>query len=109
MIGGFIVGGRTAKQIIVRARGPSFGGNGLAVLADPAVELHGGDAQLIASNDDWASGPQQSDIVATGLQPADPREAALIATIPAGNYTAIVQGANAGAGIGLVEIYGLDL
>ncbi|HEY3662517.1 MAG TPA: matrixin family metalloprotease [Chthoniobacterales bacterium] len=109
LIGGFIVGGRTTKQIVVRALGPSLGGNGLAVLADPAVELHGSDGQLIASNDDWASGSQQSDIIAAGLQPADPREAALIATIPSGNYTAIVQGAEGGSGIGLVEIYDLDL
>ena len=93
LIGGFIVGGRTTKQIIVRALGPSLGGSGLAVLADPVVELHGSDGQLIASNDDWASGSQQSEIIATGLQPADPREAALMATIPSGNYTAIVQGA----------------
>ena len=84
LIGGFIVGGRTTKQIIVRALGPSLGGSGLAVLADPAVELHGSDGQLIASNDDWASGSQQSEIIATGLQPRDSREAALIATIPAG-------------------------
>lgn len=109
LIGGFIVGGRTTKQIIVRALGPSLGGNGFAVLADPVVELHGSDGQLVAANDDWASGAQQGDIVATGLQPGDPREAALIATISAGNYTAIVQGADGGAGIGLVEIYDLDL
>ncbi|MBA3608585.1 MAG: matrixin family metalloprotease [Chthoniobacterales bacterium] len=109
LIGGFIVGGRTTKQIIVRALGPSLGGSGLTVLADPIVELHGSDGQLIASNDDWASGSQQSDIIATGLQPGDPREAALIATIFSGNYTAIVQGVGGGAGIGLVEIYDLDL
>ena len=109
LIGGFIVGGRTTKQIIVRALGPSLGGSGLAVLADPIVELHGSDGQLIASNDDWASGSQQSEIIATGLQPADPREAALMATIPSGNYTAIVQGVGGSSGIGLVEIYDLDL
>lgn len=109
LIGGFIVGGRTTKQIIVRALGPSLGGSGLAVLADPTVELHGSDGQLIASNDDWASGFQQSEILASGLQPVDPREAALMVTIPAGNYTAVVQGSGGGAGIGLVEIYDLDL
>ncbi len=109
LIGGFIVGGRTTKQIIVRALGPSLGGSGLAVLADPTLELHGSDGQIIAANDDWASGSQQSEISATGLQPADPREAALIATIPSGNYTAVVQGAGGGSGIGLVEIYDLDL
>ena len=108
LIGGFIVGGDTTKRIIVRAIGPSLGGSGFSVLADPVVELHGSDGQLIALNDDWASGSQQGEITATGLQPGNARESALIATIPSGNYTAIVQGANGGAGIGLVEIYDLD-
>ena len=108
LIGGFIVGGHTTKRIIVRAMGPSLDGSGLSVLADPMVELHGSDGQLIALNDDWASGSEQGEITATGLQPGNARESALIATIPSGNYTAIVQGVNGGAGIGLVEIYDLD-
>ena len=108
LIGGFIVGGHTTKRIIVRAMGPSLDGSGLSVLADPMVELHGSDGQLIALNDDWANGSEQGEITATGLQPANARESALIATIPSGNYTAIVQGVNGGAGIGLVEIYDLD-
>jgi len=108
LIGGFIVGGHTTKRIIVRAIGPSLGGSGLSVLADPVLELHGSDGQVIALNDDWASGSQQGEITATGLQPGNARESALIATIPSGNYTAIVQGVNGGAGIGLVEIYDLD-
>jgi hypothetical protein len=108
LIGGFIVGGQTAKRIIVRALGPSLGPSGLAVLADPVVELRGSDGQLIALNDDWATGSQQGEIAATGLQPNNSRESALIATIPSGNYTVIVQGAAGGAGIGLVEIYDLD-
>jgi hypothetical protein len=73
------------------------------------VELHGSDGELIAMNDDWASGSQQNEISATGLASGNAQEAALIATIPSGSYTAIVQGANGGAGIGLVEIYDLDL
>ena len=108
LIGGFIVGGHTTKRVIVRAIGPSLGGNGFSVLADPVVELHGSDGQLIALNDDWATGSQEGEITATGLQPGNSLESALIATIPSGNYTAIVQGANGGAGIGLVEIYDLD-
>jgi len=108
LIGGFIVGGHTTKRIVVRAIGPSLGGSGLSVLADPIVELHGSDGQLIALNDDGANGSEQGEITATGLQPANARESALIATIPSGNYTAIVQGVNGGAGIGLVEIYDLD-
>jgi hypothetical protein len=32
-------------------------------------------------------------------------ESALVVTVAAGNYTAILEGSNGGTGIGLVEIY----
>ena len=106
LIGGFIVGGNTSKNIIVRALGPSLGGVGL--LADPLVELHDSDGQLIALNDNWNTGGQQSEIIATGIPPNDARESALIAVLAPGNYTAVVRGANGGVGLGLVEVYDLD-
>jgi Matrixin len=106
LIGGFIVGGTTSKKIIARALGPSLGVPG--VLADPLVELHDSDGQLIAMNDNWNTGAQQSEIIATGIPPSDARESALIATLVPGNYTAIVRGADGGQGLGLVEIYDLD-
>ena len=105
LIGGFIVGGTVSKNIIVRALGPSLGGTD--VLADPLVELHGSDGQLIATNDNWDTGGQQSEIIATGIPPSDSRESALIATLAPGGYTAVVRGADGGAGLGLVEIYDL--
>jgi hypothetical protein len=108
LIGGFIIGGQTTKKIIVRALGPSLVGSGFTVLADPMVELHGSDGELIAMNGDWGRGNQASEITSTGLQPGNPKESALSVTIPSGNYTAIVQGENGGAGIALVEIYDLD-
>lgn len=106
LIGGFIVGGNTSKNILVRALGPSLGGSGF--LADPLVELHNGDGQLIALNDNWNTGSQQSEIIATGIPPNDSHEAALIATLAPGNYTAVMRGADGGSGLGLVEIYDLD-
>ena len=109
LIGGFIVGGNTSKTILVRALGPSLGASaGGSVLADPQVELYDGDGQVIASNDNWNSGSQVSEIIATGIPPDDPHESALIATVVPGNYTAVVSGVDGGAGIGLVEIYDLN-
>ena len=109
LIGGFIVGGRPPKRIIVRAIGPSLGASGFTgLLADPLIELRNGDGQLIGENDDWQSGGQRDEIIATGIPPNDAREAALIATIPPDNYTAVVRGADGGSGIALVEIYDLD-
>ena len=107
LIGGFIVGGATSKKIIVRALGPSLGGVG-DVLADPLVELHASDGQLLAMDDNWNTGSQQNEIIATGIAPNDSRESALIAVLAPGNYTAVVRGADGGEGLGLVEIYDLD-
>ena len=109
LIGGFIVRGNTSKTILVRALGPSLGGNTHSpVLADPLVELRDQDGQLVASNDNWQSGPQADDIRATGIPPSNPLESALITTLGAGNYTAVVRGSNGGSGVGLIEIYDLD-
>ena len=109
LIGGFIVGGNTPKKIIVRALGPSLGtSNSVGVLANPLVELHDSTGQLLAMNDDWNSGSQASEIIASGIPPTNPLESALIATLAPGNYTAVVRGADGGAGLALVEIYDLD-
>ena len=41
LIGGFIIDGTATKKVIVRAIGPSLGGNGVfGALADPVLELH---------------------------------------------------------------------
>ena len=45
----------------------------------------------ILANDDWKTS-QKAEIEATGIPPADDRESAIVATVAAGNYTAIVRG-----------------
>ena len=108
LIGGLIVSGPTAKQVILRAIGPSLAAFGLTgVLEDPTLELHDSTGALIFSNDDWRK-TQESAIEATGLQPSDDREAAIVATLEPGAYTAILQGKNNTTGTALVEAYDLD-
>ena len=51
---------------------------------------------------------QVRDIMATGYAPRDPRESAIIADLPAGNYTAIVRGVDNTTGVALVEVYDLS-
>ena len=43
--------------------------------------------------------------MATGLQPTDNLESAMLVALNPGAYTAILRGKNNGAGIGLVEVY----
>ena len=109
LIGGFIISGTTPKKVVLRAIGPSLADFGLSgVLADPALELHDGSGATIFTNDNWRD-TQESEISATSLQPNDDREAAIVATLPPGDYTAILQGADGGTGTALVEAYDLDL
>jgi hypothetical protein len=111
IIGGFILGGANASpEIIVRAIGPSLGGLGIVnPLPDPTLELRDGNGMLIAFDDNWRDNPAQAaQIIAAGLQPQNDLEAAIVATLPPGAYTAIVAGRNAGTGVGLVEVYNLQ-
>jgi hypothetical protein len=105
LIGGFIVRGDQPKKVGIRALGPSS--NVPAPLADPYLELYDSNGKLLAKNDDWRSG-QQQEVTDAGLAPASDVESALIATLPPGNYTAQVRGADSGSGNGIVEVYDLD-
>jgi uncharacterized protein (DUF1800 family) len=110
MIAGFIVLGDSSKQLILRVRGPSLVVNGQKIpgsLSDPMLELHDSRGALIAQNDNWRSN-QASQIIATGLQPTDTHEPAIISTLTPGAYTAIVRGVRNMTGIALVEAYDLD-
>jgi len=109
MIAGFMVWGSQSKTILVRVLGPTLGSYGVAnVLSDPMLELHASSGATIATNDDWQAGLQASQISSSGYAPNDSNEPALIATLAAGSYTAVVRGFNNSTGVGLVEVYELD-
>ena len=117
MIGGFIVQGTQPKMVIIRAIGPELTPFGVPnVLTNPTLELHNGAGALIASNDNWQTTiiggiimhDQVQEIINSGRAPTDPRESAIIANLPAGNYTAIVRGVSSTTGVALVEVYDLQ-
>ena len=66
MIGGIIILGTDAQQVLLRAIGPSLPVAG--ALADPTLELHDKDGVTIASNDNWRS-DQEAEIIATIIPP----------------------------------------
>lgn len=107
LIGGLIITGTDPKKVIVRAIGPSLAPFFSGTLANPILELYQG-STLLQSNDDWKQ-TQQIEIEATTLQPTNDFESAIVRTLPPGSYTAIVRGSNNTAGIGLVEVYDLNL
>jgi hypothetical protein len=108
MVGGFIIGGGSADgTIIVRAIGPSltwFGVSG--ALSDETLEICDGSGNTIATDDDWKEA-QQVQVEATGLPPAGDREAAILAMLPVGGYTAIIRGKAGATGVASVEVYRL--
>lgn len=109
-IAGFIIGGTTPRNVIVRAIGPSLqsGGNPVAGrLEDPTLELHDGTGAVIAQNNDWRES-QQAAIEATGIPPSDNRESAIVKQLAPGNYTAVVRGAGDTEGIAIAEVYDID-
>jgi hypothetical protein len=119
MIGGFIVQGIGTKRVIIRAIGPELGlppYNIANALANPTLELHNAAGTLIGSNDNWQTtiiggiitADQVSAIQNSGHAPTQPSESAIIATLPPGNYTAIIRGMNNTMGNALVEVYDLQ-
>lgn len=110
LIAGFILGGNglVANTVLIRGIGPSLTAFGVAnALADPTLELHDASGAIIASNNNWRD-TQQAQIQASGLAPTDIHEAAILTTLPAGSFTAIVRGANNTTGVALVEVYGIE-
>ncbi len=106
LIGGFIIGGTEPAKMVVRAIAPSLVSILPGVLKATTLELHDANGSVI-SNEGWRS-TQESEILATALQPGNDNEAAILATLVPGNYTAIVRGKNNTTGIAVVEAYNLQ-
>jgi subtilisin-like proprotein convertase family protein len=107
-IGGFIITGSAPKNVLLRGIGPSLTQLGIPnALADPVIELHGPSGFSTIINNNWRD-TQEIEIQATGIPPTNNFEAAIVATLNPGSYTAIIKGNNNGTGIGLIEVYDLS-
>jgi hypothetical protein len=111
MIAGLIAGpsNGTNLKVLVRALGPTLTDFGVpGALVNPTLELVNSSGTVIRSNNDWQDDSQQSaQIQAAGLAPSHMEEAALVETVPPGQYTAVVRGSARGTGVGLVEAYNI--
>jgi T5SS/PEP-CTERM-associated repeat protein/autotransporter-associated beta strand protein len=103
---GFIIQNGPVRAVI-RAIGPSLAGppyNITNALPDTTLQLRDQNGNLVQENDDWET-DQRQELLDIGFQPGNPKEAALIRTIPPGQYTAQVRGKPEATGVGVVEIY----
>lgn len=111
LIVGFVIGGGAPVRVLVRAVGPALRAQGVAsALADPQLDLYRG-GEKWDHNDDWQGDPElEAAFAATGaFRLTNPwsGDAALVALLPPGAYTAQVTGAGGASGVALAEIYAL--
>ena len=112
LITGFIIGGSTSKQVLIRAVGPTLGPLGVvSPLADPQLQVFTQAGVPIAGgyNNDWNIG-DASAMTSVGAfsLPSGSKDSSLIVTLPPGLYTTQVSGVGGTTGVALVEFYDLD-
>ncbi len=114
VIPGFVVGPGTTRKVLIRGAGPALANYGISnSLADPIVRLVDANGNDVAINDDWQSGSNPAEVAdaiaktqAFAFAPGS-KDAALVATLPPGRYSALVSGTNLTTGVALVELYEL--
>jgi len=114
VIAGFVISGTTPKPVLVRAIGPTLATFGVTgTLAAPTLELFA-EQRSLATNTGWSTNANPA-AVATAAQQvgafaltATSADSALLATLPPGNYTAVIGSADQRPGVGLIEVYDLS-
>jgi hypothetical protein len=113
-VSGLVVSGSLPKKILIRAIGPALAQFGVTTpLSHPKLTLVNLTGTALATNAGWEN-TSVEDVTAvrnattaagTFAFPAQSRDAALLLTLPPGNYTAQVSSATNTPGVALVEIY----
>jgi len=109
-IAGFVVGGSTAKTVLIRASGPALDQFGVSgTLTDVQLQLLNSSGTAFESDFGWGGAPEITS--AAGAVGAFPwtditsSDSAVLVTLPPGLYTAQVSSASGSTGVALVEIY----
>jgi cyclophilin family peptidyl-prolyl cis-trans isomerase len=112
LIVGFVLRGLSARTVLVRAVGPSLGALGVeGVMPDPKLELFDNDngGKKIGENDNWGGDEQVVNVArsvgAFALAGNDTKDAVLLMTLPAGAYSARLNGVGGAGGTAIVEVY----
>lgn len=107
LIVGFIISGGP-KRLVIMAEGPSLttlGVNG--VLTDPKLTLYSG-STVLQTNESYLDSTDIATLQTLGVVPKHNLEAAIVATLQPGWYTAIVSGSYGATGIALVSVTDMD-
>jgi len=116
LIAGFVVSGTGSKHILLRGVGPALAAYGVGgTLTDPQLSLVSQAGVELAANDDWNSSTNVVAIRNEGFNagafplPEGSKDSALLVNLPPGAYTALLRGPGISTGVGLLEVYDLDL
>lgn len=110
-IGGISVQGDKPRQFLIRGVGPTLKDFGVSTaLLDPVLKLTTALGAPVAENDDWSTSTNKAALVAATAKLTFPftegsLDAAILITLSAGNYTALISGKNDTTGVALVEVY----
>jgi uncharacterized protein (DUF1800 family) len=109
MITGLVIGPGSPDTVLIRADGPALTAMGVTgVLSAPILSLYNSSGALMATNQGWSTGNATAAIMSSaGAFPLTQGSAdsALVATLPAGSYTAQVSGAGGATGVAIIEVY----
>ena len=115
LIAGVVVNDTAGKQYLARAVGPALTAFGVAgALAQPVLRILDSRGRELARNNSWENGPDADDMAdltkAVGAFPfaKGSKDAALLARLPAGQFTLQISSATTATGVGLAELYELD-
>lgn len=112
LVGGFVIGGKAPKQMLLRVAGPALSSFGVSpALAATRISVFAGSRE-IATNAGGASANSPDIQVAMAKIgafpfPANSLNSALLVTLDPGAYTAVVSSADGSSGVALLEVYEL--
>lgn len=112
LIGGFTVVGDSPMRLLIRGIGPGLESKGVAQsLEDPRITLFDSEGIALASSDDWQESGEGATIESSSAEAGafglayESKDASLIAIVPPGLYTVVLDSSDGLSGIGLLEIY----
>lgn len=115
LVGGFVIPGDQAKQVLIRAVGPALTNFGVSgVLEDPVLTLYAAGGAVLETNTDWGDSSNPTLLAEASASAGafafeeGSKDAAIYATLNPGAYTAHVSGNGDTTGVALVEVYGVE-
>ena len=112
-VAGFQITGTEPLRVAIRTQGPGLAQYGISnPAASTQIKLYqinsDGTNTPLGSNTGWKTGANWRLLESDYLSPSQDNEAALVATLPPGMYTAEVSDPTGKGGVGIAEIYAID-